>query len=125
MLSLLLIATLFYSCTKTSSYGTSIPPNFIEQNPIELGVNVPADPTYPLSGEVTVTVYDNSGASHSFTLDRMWPQYPTGQTILYVGQISTKSTTKYIRINYCSVNFIRSKVVYKKEDLAQDINLYE
>jgi hypothetical protein len=123
MLSLLTIATCFVtSCTKVNNYGPSAP-RFETNDSVKVTVLAPTDFEFPLSGEVTVSVLDESGAQTSYQLDEMWPQWPDGNSTEYVGYISTTSTTSFITVRYCSVNLNIHKTLSGQYELSRKIKL--
>jgi len=122
MLSLLSIATCFVtSCTKVNNYGPATP-RFEQQDSVKLSVVAPTDYQFPLSGEVEVIV-SNSDTSILYKLSKVLPQSTSQSETKYSGYIATTTTTTFITIQYCSVNYTKKKVIYYHYQLAGNIKL--
>lgn len=119
MLSLLLIAIAFTSCTKSGTGVTT--PLFSNQDSLEVIVLCPTDIMAPYTGEVRVTVKDTSDSTYCFT--QMWPQAPSGSTTEYVGYISITANTKSVWVEFTSEHYKKFKVISSEYDLKQNIEL--
>ena len=122
MLSLLTIATCFVtSCTKVNNYGPSTP-RFELQDSVKLTVIAPTDSQFPLSGEVEIVV-STSGTSAVYKLDRTFPPSTTQNTTEYSGYIATSTSTSFVTVHYCSVNYNLKKVISYQYELTGNIKL--